>query len=80
MSMRKSEPVGKLPRTFISFRCLEKKPNVQKRSQTKEDQQLVISTPSTTAETSQILGRDRSPMKTLTVLQSARPGCNTDEK
>ena len=79
MSMRMSELVGSLPGTFISFGFLQKKSNVQERSQTREDQQLMMSTTSASAETVQTPGRDTSLKKKIMVLQCARPGCNTDE-
>ena len=77
--MRISVIAGNLPRTSISFRCLEKKPNVQERSQTGEDQRLVISPPSTSVEVVQIPETDMSPVKTMMVLQSGRPGTNINE-
>ena len=49
------------------------------RSQTGEDRQLVFSPPGTFTETVQIPETDTSPVKTIMVLQSARPGTDTDE-
>ena len=74
-----SEFTGKLPRTSICFRCLEKKSNLQRRSQTGEDKRLVNSPRSKSAESVQIPKTDTSPVKTMTVLQSARPGTNNIE-
>ena len=76
--MKMSDFAVNLPRTLISFRRLRKKPNLQERSQTEEDQELVISPPSTSAETVQIPATDTSPKKTMTALRSARPESNTD--
>ena len=77
--MRKSDIAGNLPRTFISFGCSETKANMQERSQTGEGQQLVISPPSTSAGTVRIPETDTSPVNTMTVLHSARPGTNNIE-
>ena len=52
---------------------------MQERSQTEENQQLVISPPGTSAETVQIRETDTLPVKTMTELQSAPPGTNSDE-
>ena len=77
--MRKYEFADYLPRTFICFRCLEKKSNVQERSQTEEDQRLLISPSSTYAEIVEIPDTDTPPVKTMTVLQGAYPGTNNNE-
>ena len=68
--MRMSDFAGNLPRTFISFHCLEKKSNVQEKSSTGENQGLVISPLGSSAETVQTPETDTSPVKTLTVLKS----------
>ena len=52
---------------------------MQERSQSGEDQRQGISPPSTSAETVQISETDTSPVKTMTVLQSARPVTNDNE-
>ena len=52
---------------------------MQEKSQTGKDQQLENPSPGTSAETGQIPESDTSPVKTMTVLQSARPRTNTDE-
>ena len=77
--MRKSDLAGNLPRTFISFGCSETKANMQERSKTGEGQQLVISPPSTSSGTVRIPETDTSPVNTMTVLHSARPGTNNIE-
>ena len=64
---------------FRKLRCLEKKSKVQDRSQTGEDQHFVISAPDTTDEKVQFPETATSPVKTMTNLQNARPGNNTDE-
>ena len=79
LSLGKSDFAVNLQRTSISFRWLEKKTNVQEKSQTGEDQRLVISPPGPSPETVQIREADTSPVKTMTVLQSASPGTNNNE-
>ena len=73
-----SEFAGIIPQTFINFRSLEKKSNVPEKSQTGEDQRLVMSPPIIFAETAQFHETNKSPVKTMTVLQSVRPGTNNN--
>ena len=73
------EFAGNLPRTFIGFRCFEKKSNVRETSQYGEDQRVVSSPTSTSAEAVQIPEADTSPVKTMTVLYSAGLGTNNIE-
>ena len=73
-----SEPAGILPQIVMSFHYLEKKSIVQERDHTREDQQLVTSPPDFADETVRNSETDTSPVKTMTVLQSARPSMNTD--
>ena len=74
-----SKLAGNLPQTFISFHCLEKNSNAQERSQTGDNQQLLISPSGTSVETVRNSETDASPVKTIMVLQSAPPGTNTNE-
>ena len=74
-----SEFIGNSPRTFISFHCLEKKTTVQEKHSTGEDQELVISPLGSSAGTVQTPEIYTSPVKTLTVLKSTRPGTNKNE-
>ena len=74
--MRMREFTGNIPQTSINFRCLQKKSNVQEKSQTGEDNRLVVSPPIPSTETVQNLETDTSPVKTMTVLQIALPGTN----
>ena len=78
--MKLSSFVGDLLETFISFRCLEKKSNVQERRKTGEVQQLVIPPQNAVAGAVDILESDTSPVKTMTVLQSAKLGISIGEK
>ena len=60
---------------FHKFSLLRKEINLKERSQTGGDQQLAVS-PTVTIQTPEI---DTSPVNTMTVFQSARPGTNTNE-
>ena len=74
-----SEFAGNSSQVFMNFRCLEYKLNVQSRIQTGMNQQLVISSPDTANETVEISATEKLPVKTMTVVQSAHPGANTDD-
>ena len=63
-----NEFAGNIPRTLKSCRFLENKSNVPERSQTGENRQVVISPPSTSAETVQIPETDASLLETMTLL------------
>ena len=74
-----SKLAGNLPQTFKSSHCLKKNSNVQERSQTGDNQQLLIFPSGTSVETVRNSETDASHVKTITVLQSAPPGTNTNE-
>ena len=77
--MKVSEFSINLPRVFISLRCLEKTYSLQKRRGTEESPSLVISFPIDAAARFEILKKDTSPVKIMTVLQRARFGGNVME-
>ena len=70
--MRVSEIAGNLQRTFLGFRCLEKESFLQRGRHVGQNQRLTKLALITEIETSEIPGTDNSPMKTVTILRSAR--------
>ena len=77
--MKTSEFAGSLPQTFINFRCLEKKYDVQERIQAVADQLSVIAPPNRVVETVEIPETDTSPVKVMAVLQSTGHGVHNGE-